>query len=217
MNEPCSLCGTPAPLRIEAFDRPFHLCPACDLIFVPRHLHLSDADQVARYALHQNTLDNEEYVSRFERLISMLKIHVPGIRRVLDYGCGPGPVLVDLLRCAGYDAEGFDPHFAPNTNLSRPFDAVLSTETFEHFSSPGVEIPKIVRLIRPGGCLAVMTEFHRGPEHFAKWHYPRDPTHVAFYSPATFVVMCRMFGLELSHSNEKNIIFLRKHTGETNT
>ncbi len=211
--ENCSLCGGGAPRLMEAHGRCFHQCPRCDLIFVPRCWHLSADAEKARYATHQNTLDNAGYVARFEVLINLVSTHCAGVRRVLDYGSGPGPVLVELLRRRGYEASGYDPYFAPETDLSLPFDAVVSTETFEHFATPGQAMARILGLIRRGGYLAVMTEFHQGPSAFADWYYPRDPTHVAFYSPRTFVYFCEAFELVQTCRNERNIVILQKVGG----
>ena len=211
--EICGLCGESSRFALKAYDRPFYFCDNCELIFVPRHLHLSPEDQAARYGMHENTMENAGYVARFANLISQIKTHAPDVRRILDYGCGPGPVLVDLLRRAGYKAAGYDPYFASETDLSSPFDAVVSTETIEHFSRPGEEIRRICALIRPGGFLFVMTEFHQGLNHFAKWHYPRDPTHVAFYGPRTLDCIARTFGLTLQFSDGRNTAGFRRTDG----
>jgi len=145
-----------------------------------------------------------------ERPVRLLHEHGRDVHRVLDYGCGPGPVLVELLCRAGYDAVGYDPNFAPDTDLAHPFDAVISTETFEHLTQPKKDIARIVELIRPGGYLCVMTSFHPGPEKIEDWWYVRDPTHVSFYSRKAMAWICGAFGLSLLSCDEKNLTLMRR-------
>lgn len=206
----CPLCRARARRTGRNRQRDLYHCGICDLIFVPHDQHLSPDAERARYATHQNTPDNAGYVALFDRPLALLGKHCKDGCRVLDYGCGPGPVLVERLRRAGYDAVGYDPFFAPDTDLSTPFDAIISTETFEHFARPREQIARILGLLRPGGCLAVMTRFHPGPEAVADWWYARDPTHVAFYSHATFDWICKRFALTRLYRDETHLTLLRR-------
>ncbi len=206
--EPCPLCAGPSHPLAPAGDRPFRHCPRCDLIVVPRQWHLSRDEERARYLLHENTIDNAGYVGRFHRLIELIREHVPGARRVLDYGCGPAPVFVELLRRAGYDAVGYDPIFAPNADLSHTFDVIVSVETFEHFAEPGTELRRMASCLTPGGCLAIMTRFHPGADSMKDWWYVRDPTHVAFYSPRTFRFIQSTFGFEAIVMDDVSVALL---------
>ena len=162
-----------------------------------------------------------------QRVISLLKEYGRNLNRVLDYGSGPGPVMVDLLREAGYDATGWDPFFAndPATigvgcgvgcaaGAAPSFEAVVSVETFEHFAEPRLEMERIVGLLRSDGLLIVQTLFHHGPETIADWWYVRDPTHVAFYSHATLDWICQAFGLTMIFQDEKNLAVLCKAKSE---
>ncbi len=207
---PCPLCAGPAGRALSQFERDFLHCTGCDLVFVPHAQHLDHAGEKARYETHENTMNNAGYVAMFERFLTILATCAPDVRTVLDYGCGPGPVLVELLRRRGYRAEGFDPYFACDTDLSRSFDAVVSTETFEHFARPGREMERLSRLVRPGGVLAVMTLFHPGRASLADWWYMRDKTHVAFYSHATLHWIGRRFGFDVVFQEPNNIIVMRR-------
>lgn len=181
--------------------------------------HLPLAAQRARYLNHQNTLENTEYVRRFEALIAAWEAQ-PGVgakhaappRRVLDFGCGPGdpPVLVALLRRRGCQAVGYDPLFAPGADRSQPFDAVFAVETFEHFCNGIADVADAVKCVRPGGHLVVSTLFHPGPAGVADWWYARDPTHVCFYSPRTMAWIADRFNLRLVVCDNRNLcIFSR--------
>lgn len=208
------MCGAVGGLLGPVSGRPLHACPACELLWVPRSCHPSPAAQRARYLNHQNTLENAEYVRRFEALIAAWEAQ-PGVgakrdgppRRVLDFGCGPGdpPVLVELLRRRGCDAFGYDPFFAPDADRSRPVDAVFAVETFEHFCGGVADIAEAVKCVRPGGHLVVSTLFHPGSAAVADWWYARDPTHVCFYSRRTMEWIADRFGMRLVLCDNKSL------------
>jgi len=208
------MCGAEGgPLGV-VFGRPMHICPVCELLWVPRTCHLSAAAQRERYLNHQNTLDNTEYVRRFEAMIAAWEA-LPGVgagraappRRVLDFGCGPGdrPVLVELLRRRGCEAMGYDPFFAPDADRSQPFDAVFAVETFEHFCGGIADVAETVKSVRAGGHLIVSTLFHPGPAAVTGWWYARDPTHVCFYSPRTMAWIADRFNLRLISCDDKSL------------
>lgn len=206
--ESCPLCAGPSQPVVPAGPRPFQHCRLCDLIVVPRQWHLSPDEERARYLRHENTIDNAAYVERFHRLIAMIRELAPQARRVLDYGCGPAPIFVELLRRAGYDAIGYDPYFAPDADLSRPFDAIVSVETVEHFAEPGTEFRRMASCLTPGGGLAILTKFHPGADSMNDWWYARDPTHVAFYSPTTFRYIQSAFGFEAITLDDLSVALL---------
>lgn len=174
-----------------------------------------------------------------QRVISLLGEYGENLNCVLDYGSGPEPVMVDLLREAGYSPTGWDPFFAndPATigvgcgvgcaaggvaggaaggaaNVAPSFEAIVSVETFEHFADPRLEMERIVGLLQSNGLLIVQTLFHHGPETIADWWYVRDPTHVTFYSHATIDWICRTFGLTCLFRDEKNLAVLCKAKSE---
>jgi 2-polyprenyl-3-methyl-5-hydroxy-6-metoxy-1,4-benzoquinol methylase len=170
---------------------------------------LDAAAQKLRYQKHENTIDNPGYVDMLGRPIALMRQYARGVHRVLDYGCGPGPVLVELLKRGGYEAFGYDPLFASDTDLARVFDAVISVETFEHFADPRAELERILNLLRPNGYLVVMTQFHQGSDTIQDWWYARDPTHVAFYSHTTLDWICGEFDLELLQRDDKDLAIMQ--------
>lgn len=209
-KEKCHICGTYSRFIGTFHGRAFLLCPHCDLIFVPKYWHLSARRQRSRYECHENSPDNAGYVARFERLLAAVRRCGHGIRQALDYGCGPGPVLVELMRAAGWDASGYDPFFAPDLDFTRRFDLITATETIEHFANPAQEIRRMASLLRARGYLAVMSEWHPGEAGFGDWWYARDPTHVAFYSHKTLDYLCEALGFRLLYHDEKNTAILQK-------
>lgn len=210
---PCPLCGTGVRSAATAGPRCFRHCAVCDLIHVPAGRHPSIAAQRARYLLHENDRNSAGYVRRLAAVADLAMGFHPEARRVLDFGSGPEPVLVQMLRDRGMDAAGYDPIFAPRTDLSRPYDAVLSIETFEHFGRPADDVARAAGLVAPGGILAIMTLWHDGVESIGSWWYARDVTHVAFYSPRTIGWISRRHGLCLEYVDSKNLAILRRPGG----
>jgi hypothetical protein len=190
--------------------RPLHECPHCGLRFVPATAHLSPDQEAARYRLHQNSLNDAGYVRFLGTAVESVRKHVPAGGRLLDYGSGPAPVLAELLTREQYRVAVYDCFFAPDTDLSQPFDAVVSTETFEHFREPRAELNRITGLLRPGGVLVVMTALWKPGCDFARWHYANDATHIVFYSLETFRFIAAAWGLTLVETNGTNLVVLRR-------
>ncbi len=78
--------------------------------------------------------------------------------------------------------------------LARQYDFITATEVVEHLASPGRELARLWSLLEPGGWLGVMTKLARDREAFAGWHYKNDPTHVSFFSHATFYWLGQRWG-----------------------
>lgn len=206
----CPLCQAGAEMAIPTAGRPYHRCAACDLIFVPENWHIDEDAQRRRYALHDNTLENAGYVEMLGKFVGRFRRHAPPQCRVLDIGCGLNQVLVSLLRSGGYDAHGHDPLYGISGLEQAPFDAIVSTETIEHFSTPRREFDRIARLLRGGGVLAVTTQFHRGLHSMPNWWYARDPTHVSFYSHATMIWIARHDGFDLLEMGDADFCAMRR-------
>jgi SAM-dependent methyltransferase len=207
----CLLCHSPSEVSAKHRDRDVYRCAECGLAFLdPRH-HVTDADARAEYLLHDNTMECKGYVRMFEKKIATLEEHCTGISSVLDYGCGPGPVLVELLRRGGYDAYGYDPMFCPDADLTRTYDCVISTEVFEHFMDPAAEFPKVHRLVTPGGILAIMTLHHDATTDLSTWWYVDIPSHVVFYASKTFEWIASRYGYNVIHTDEKRLVILRRN------
>ncbi|MEI6147938.1 MAG: class I SAM-dependent methyltransferase [bacterium] len=212
---PCPLCGGTAGFFVALPARPVYACPQCELRFVPEPWHVSPQQERARYELHRNSLEDGGYVCFLQPAIDALARHLrrggegegprsPGT--ILDYGSGPTPVLVELLNRAGFQAVAYDPFFAPDADLSHRFAAVISTETFEHFRRPRLELDRLVGLLNPGGLLVVLTALWTPERDFRKWPYANDETHIAFYSGATFDFMAATRGLYVVETNGKDLV-----------
>ena len=212
----CPLCHSPPEFLIKADRREYHLCPVCQLIFVPSRFFLTSEKEIERYLEHNNSLESEGYVNMFREKINIVQDHCAEIQSVLDYGCGYEPVLKTLLEREGYATDGYDPYFFPELKTGVTYDCIVSTETFEHLKLPGDEIQRMAALLAPRGYLAVMTQFYpttdRSPDitGFLDWYYKRDPTHICFYGPKTFEWIARHHNFDIILDNDKDFVILQK-------
>lgn len=179
--------------------RRYQRCPRCSLIYVFDSDRLDAAAERARYALHQNERDDPGYRRFLSRILLPVLDEVPSGAEGLDFGCGPVPVLAEMLREAGRPTHAYDPFFAPDAEVwNRRYDFIAASEVFEHLFHPADELDQLLSALKPSGLLAIMTAFAPpSVEAFATWHYARDPTHVCFYSQQVFEHIAASRGVTL--------------------
>jgi SAM-dependent methyltransferase len=185
---PCPLCGAgPAPAFSEDRRRPYLRCPRCALVFVPPGWLPTATTERAHYDRHENRPDDPAYRRFLGRLAEPLLATLTPARSGLDFGAGPGPALAAMLGEAGHRVALYDPCYAPDPGpLARSHDFITATEVVEHLHRPGPELARLWALLRPGGVLGIMTKHLRDRAAFDGWHYKNDPTHVCFFSRATW-------------------------------
>ena len=185
-------------------------CCKCQATLVSAAQLPSHHTQLQKYQQHENDPLDARYREFLNRLAAPLLAELPANQVGLDFGCGPGPALADMLSQAGHSMRLYDPFFFPDaTVLDQQFDFVTCTEVAEHFHQPHAEFTRMVALLKPGGLLALMTSFQHDDSRFADWHYRRDPTHVTFYKQETFDFIAAEFSLTCKIPC-KNVAFLRK-------
>lgn len=184
----CPLCEHPDPVNyFQDARRPYLQCGNCGLVFVPPTHHLSRAAERAEYELHRNAVDDTGYRRFLSRLADPLTSRLKSGAHGLDFGCGPGPALAQMLREAGLQVCLYDSFFAVDESVwQRRFDFVCATEVVEHLHRPGMELERLWSCLEPGGWLGVMTKLVRDVDAFSRWHYKNDATHVCFFSETTW-------------------------------
>jgi len=197
VQAPCPLCGaSTAELSAAALNRPrYFRCAVCALIHLDPADRRSRDEERGRYLLHENDGKDTGYVSFLKRLAEpMMERLRPGARG-LDFGCGPTPVLSEMLTAAGFPCAVYDPFFAPDDALlDQQYDFITCSEVVEHVHDPAGTFGVLRRMLARGGVLGVMTTFHPGRDAFTDWWYRRDPTHVCFYNEATMQWIAERFG-----------------------
>ena len=167
--------------------REYLRCDSCALVFVPAPFHLDAAAEKAVYDLHHNDPADPGYRRFLSRLTEPLLQRLPEHSRGLDFGCGPGPALAQMLCECDHTVALYDKFYFPDaTVLQGEYDFVCATEVVEHLADPRAVLQQLFSLLRRGGWLAIMTKRVRDQAAFARWHYINDPTHIIFFSDATF-------------------------------
>ncbi len=186
-------------------------CLCCQLVFVPKSYWLSPEEEKAVYDLHLNDVRDPGYRRFLSRLAAPLLKKLGPNQKGLDFGCGPGPALAEMMAEAGHQMALFDP-FYYNTPavLSDRYDFIVTTEVVEHLHNPHMAFQTLFSILRPGGWLGIMTKQVIDRDAFSRWHYIRDMTHICFYSPATFEYLARHFNASLDFRGD-DVILLNKN------
>lgn len=182
----CPLCGSTRTVR-DRMSHALHVCSACHLLFKDPATWLAPDAERARYALHDNRPDDPGYVTHLHRLADPVISLTPLGARGLDFGCGPSPVLGDILSASGRPTASYDPYFFPtDALLAERYDFVTCCEVLEHVREPLAVLRQLRGLLHRSGILAIMTGLRDDVQDPTTWWYLRDPTHICFYSRATF-------------------------------
>jgi cyclopropane fatty-acyl-phospholipid synthase-like methyltransferase len=187
----CPVCRAPAPLRFQSIEgRDYWRCWHCEARFLDPSQRPTRQDEHACYRHHENDIADLHYRRFLGKLAGpLLEKLAPG-QHGLDYGCGPGPALAEMMRDAGHEMALYDPFSHPDLSpLDGTYDFITCTEAAEHFHRPADEFDRLDGMLRPGGWLAVMTCFQTDDTRFAAWHYRKDQTHVVFYRAATLRII----------------------------
>ena len=207
----CVVCESDLIVSFLTLDQnKYWKCNSCLAKFLDKHHFLDETTEKDRYLEHENIIDDPRYRNFLSRLSKPLTERLVPESRGLDFGCGPGPALADMLVMNGFEVDLYDPFFFPNQDIfSKQYNFITCTETAEHFHKPFEEFKKLDNLLLEGGYLGVMTSFLTEDEAFEKWYYRRDPTHVTFYSEKTFEVIAhqRNWNFEIV---SKDIVIFRK-------
>jgi len=201
----CPICGSETRIIHHPTIGVFYGCHDCDFIFKSKLDILSEEEELLRYNQHNNSIDDPRYVSYFYRFLDHAVFRYVKGNKGIDFGSGPSPVLAQILeRNHGFEMDIYDLFYSPEkVYIGKKYDLVTSTEVVEHLENPLQYFRLFKDLLKPEGVLAVMTLFHHNnDDHFLKWHYIRDLTHISFYTPKTMRCIAAKVGLKLIYTND---------------
>jgi 2-polyprenyl-3-methyl-5-hydroxy-6-metoxy-1,4-benzoquinol methylase len=192
--------------QIEYFE-----CKSCQFIIKSKESFVDFKEQKKRYDLHENSEDNLGYKEYFNRFLDFILNDITEPKLALDFGCGATSLLSKILNQKGIKCDFYDPIYYPDNNHNKKYDLIISVEVFEHIHKPKESFKYLVDRLNPNGYLAIQTAFYpKNRDDFLNWYYKLDPTHIIFFSPNTFTVLAKEFGLEIIKHNSKNMILMQK-------
>ena len=116
-----------------------------------------------------------------------------------------------MFQEVGHSMALFDHFYAHDRSVFQyQYDFITATEVLEHLHHPKMELNRLWGHLRPGGQLGIMTKLMPPPESFSDWHYKNDPTHVCFYSRATFQWLAALWDSDVSFLDRDVMIFDKK-------
>ncbi len=213
----CTVCCTG---QLQSFitvgEREYWRCLQCQATLMGSAAWLSPEQERAIYELHDNQPDDPGYRAFLGKLIEPLLAKLPARgAQGLDFGCGPGPALAQMLAQRGITMALYDPAFYPDAQvLEHQYDVITCTEVVEHLHAPWHTFLELDRYLKPGGWLAVMTCFQTDDRRFDHWHYRRDPTHVVFYKEETLALIAKQHHWSLEIPRKDVAIFIKAGEGE---
>ena len=191
--------------------RRYQQCAQCQLVFVEPEFLPNAQQEKHEYDLHENHAEDEGYRRFLNKLAAPLNQVLQPNSNGLDFGCGPTPLLANMLsKSGGHSMHVFDPNYYPNRNvLAQQYDFISCSEAIEHFHTPYREWQIFLDCLKPGGWIGIMTKRVLSKEKFTNWHYKNDITHVSFFSEATFRWLAERDNLSMSIVSN-DVILLQK-------
>ncbi|WXU00868.1 MAG: hypothetical protein Ctma_1603 [Catillopecten margaritatus gill symbiont] len=184
-------------------------CKHCALVFVPVKYHLSNADEKLRYDTHENTPENIGYCAFLSQVFNPVIKHIKQGDKGLDFGCGPGPTLSLMFEEQGYSMDLFDKFYADNPEVfNRQYDFITATEVVEHLNKPRFELNRLLKLLKKGGVLAIMTQMITDKTEFSTWYYKNDRTHICFFSEKTMHYLANQWGVKVKFFDDNVVLFM---------
>ena len=189
--------------------RAYFQCQQCQLVTVPAAFYLNEVAEKAFYDLHDNTVADEGYQRFLSRTLTPVLDAIQPDAKGLDFGCGEGAVLSQMAAKQGVSVNNYDLFYFPEQGqLQQQYDFVTMTEVLEHIADAQQVFKLLQGLLKPAGLLAIMTKRVRDHAGFINWHYKHDPTHINFYSEATFEWIAQAYQWQLDII-DSDVVFFR--------
>lgn len=205
----CILCKSPSVAEFSrAHDKLYYKCSECGLIFLDSKYFPSVEEEQERYNSHNNDPGDVRYIEHIKQLTDKMLPYLKDGDTGLDFGSGAGKPVEHILVKNGYNVYSYDPFFFDHKDLlDNKYDFITCIETAEHFHDPAKEFDLISTLLKPAALLGLMTNLFTDEINFDGWWYPRDPTHVCFYSALTIDWLSESYDWDILSLSDNVIVF----------
>lgn len=206
----CPVCLSASVITFQTIaSRAYWRCQSCLATYLDASQLPDWQTEKREYDQHNNDVTDPGYRRFLARLSQPLTEQLEKGAKGLDFGCGPGPALAQMMCESGFSMATYDPIYQPNPKvLANQYDFITCTEVVEHLHRPYQVFSQLRQLLKPGGWLGIMTQFQTEDSAFANWHYRRDPTHVVFYKAQTFEVIAAQHGWKVVTASN-NVVLLK--------
>lgn len=183
----CPLCAHDQNYPLPTRAGQFHRCRHCSFVWRDPSEHLTAQQEKAIYDRHENDTQDLGYRRFLARSLEPLLHYCPAPAQGLDFGCGPGPALIEMAQEHGYQMQAYDKFYAANEQIwQQRYDFITATEVVEHLDRPYSTLTRLWSLLHPKGLMIIQTKRVWDDERFSRWHYAQDPTHIGFFSEHAF-------------------------------
>ena len=210
----CKICNSETSnMRDSKKNLDYYRCIDCGFIYLEDASIVDKEREKAHYDKHENSFESLGYVKMFETFIDKaIEPYLENIESALEFGCGAGPVLAELLRRKGLEVDQYDLYYFPKKVYEgKKYDLITSTEVFEHLKEPTAILQTLVNSLSNNGYIILMTQFPPSKDRdFLDWWYRRDITHISFFTPKSFEIMGNHVGLKRINVFAPNIVVFQK-------
>lgn len=211
---PCKICQADTKVMTDVKKNlSYYRCGSCGFVYLDDEAVIDSQSEKRHYELHNNSFECTGYVEMFEKFIAKaVTPYAKDVQTALEFGCGSGPVLAELLRQQGLEVDQYDLYFYPEKVYEgKAYDLITSTEVFEHLKEPIKILTMLTQHLAKDGYLILMTKFPPVDDKvFLNWWYRRDVTHISFFTPKSFEVMAKKVGLRVVTTIDENIVVFQK-------
>lgn len=146
---PCCKSDTKFAFYKEPYE--YYQCTECKTIFTTKPI--SQEGLVGGKFEEERNSQNQERIARAALLVGCSA-------RYLDFGCGNGILVQNLLE-NGLRADGYDAYNKPFNEIpfGKKYNLIFLIETIEHFSHPYSELDMIMYLLAENGIVFIETSF----------------------------------------------------------
>lgn len=187
------------------------MCRECGFTFLDTRFHLPQSEEKERYDLHNNDPRDQGYrkwLSGFAEEAVFPFIKPPA--RILDFGCGPEPLLASILSEKGYVVETYDKYFCDQP-VSGLFQMITMTEVLEHIADPVKSLTSLKDKLVKGGMISIKTSFRpSSDDEFFKWWYRQDSTHISFFTEKSLFFLAENLSLTIEFCDGKSLVLFQK-------